>query len=76
MALYYHGTCFSGGQLIDVLQEAISTPLASEEVLRIFAQTCKAVSHMHNQSPPTIHRDLKVCQTSLAHQELQNNLTL
>ena len=27
----------------------------------MFYQTCRAVAHMHKQTPPVIHRDLKVC---------------
>ena len=30
------------------------------DILTLFYQTCKAVQHMHKQSPPIIHRDLKV----------------
>ncbi|XP_076440781.1 cyclin-G-associated kinase-like [Babylonia areolata] len=49
----------SGGQLVDILN-AQSGPMASDLVLRIFYQTCRAVQHMHKQKPPIIHRDLKV----------------
>lgn len=50
----------SGGQLIDVLQESSPRPLPFDQMLKSFAQTCMAVSHMHKQSPPIIHRDLKI----------------
>ncbi|OWF38973.1 cyclin-G-associated kinase-like [Mizuhopecten yessoensis] len=49
----------SGGQLVDVLNQR-STPLGCDEVLQAFYQTCRATQHMHRQSPPIIHRDLKV----------------
>lgn len=48
-----------GGPLVDILQQR-TTPLSLNQVLRIFYQTCSAVQHMHNQSPPIIHRDLKI----------------
>lgn len=35
-------------------------PLPYAQVLKIFAQCCRAVIHMHKQAPPIIHRDLKV----------------
>ncbi|KAH9366711.1 hypothetical protein HPB48_010384 [Haemaphysalis longicornis] len=48
-----------GGPLVDVLQQRTS-PLSLNQVLQIFYQTCNAVRHMHSQSPPIIHRDLKI----------------
>ena len=29
-------------------------------ILRIFYQATKAVAHMHSQSPPIVHRDIKI----------------
>jgi cyclin G-associated kinase len=52
-------TLFEGGQLVDVLASLPKTPTC-DEVVQIFAQTCRAVQHMHKQKPPVIHRDLKV----------------
>lgn len=48
-----------GGPLVDVLQQR-TTNLSLAQVLQIFYQTCSAVRHMHSQSPPIIHRDLKI----------------
>lgn len=48
-----------GGPLVDVLQQR-TTNLTVAQVLQIFYQTCSAVRHMHTQSPPIIHRDLKI----------------
>ncbi|XP_046667286.1 cyclin-G-associated kinase isoform X2 [Homalodisca vitripennis] len=48
-----------GGSLIDVLTSR-TTPLPPDVVCRVFWQTCQAVKHMHNQSPPIVHRDLKI----------------
>ncbi|XP_065069454.1 cyclin-G-associated kinase-like [Rhopilema esculentum] len=50
----------SGGQLINLLLERHPTPLALPELLKVFAQTCMAVAHMHKQPQPIIHRDLKI----------------
>ncbi|WAR23455.1 GAK-like protein [Mya arenaria] len=49
----------TGGQVVDVLNMR-DGPLPIDVVLKIFYQSCKAVQHMHAQSPPIIHRDLKV----------------
>ncbi|XP_037946068.1 cyclin-G-associated kinase [Teleopsis dalmanni] len=45
-----------GGSLIDCLQQTLDPSL----VLRIFYQAARAVSHMHSQTPPIIHRDIKI----------------
>ena len=50
---------YSGGQVIDILDKC-EGPLPIDVVLKIFYQTCKAVQHLHKQSPTIIHRDLKV----------------
>ena len=50
----------SGGELIKLLQERYGQPYAPDKVLKMFYQTCRAVAHMHKQTPPVIHRDLKV----------------
>uniref|UniRef100_T1JLE5 Auxilin n=1 Tax=Strigamia maritima TaxID=126957 RepID=T1JLE5_STRMM len=47
------------GGLIDVLK-ARRRSLPFDQVLRVFYQTCQAVQKMHSQSPPIIHRDLKI----------------
>ncbi|KAH3730757.1 cyclin-G-associated kinase-like [Dreissena polymorpha] len=49
----------TGGQVVDIVNTR-DGPLPLDVVLKIFYQTCKAVQHMHRQSPPIIHRDLKV----------------
>lgn len=48
-----------GGPLVDILQQR-TTPLTLEQVVKTFYQTCYAVQHMHMQTPPIIHRDLKI----------------
>ncbi|XP_073818394.1 cyclin-G-associated kinase [Musca autumnalis] len=45
-----------GGSLIDCMGSTLEPPV----VLRIFYQAVKAVAHMHSQSPPIIHRDIKI----------------
>ena len=49
-----------GGELIKLLQERYGQPYPPQKVLKMFYQTCRAVAHMHKQTPPVIHRDLKV----------------
>ena len=44
---------------MDVLRNRGST-LPFDEILSVFYQTCLAVQHMHSQSPPIVHHDLKV----------------
>lgn len=38
----------------------MGAPMDPEEVLKIFYQATRAVGHMHAQSSPVIHRDIKV----------------
>ncbi|XP_075146704.1 cyclin-G-associated kinase [Haematobia irritans] len=45
-----------GGSLIDCLGTSLDPSL----ILRIFYQAVKAVAHMHSQSPPIVHRDIKI----------------
>lgn len=49
----------TGGPLEDALKNKVLTP---QQVLRVFYATCSAVAAMHSQSPPIIHRDIKVGQ--------------
>ncbi|CAH0555449.1 unnamed protein product [Brassicogethes aeneus] len=48
-----------GGSLGEILQSK-NSPFDPEIIARIFYQICRAVSHMHAQVPPIIHRDLKI----------------
>ncbi|VDN29178.1 unnamed protein product [Dibothriocephalus latus] len=51
----------SGGSLPDYLPTPHhQPPLAPDVVLQVLYQASRAVQHMHKQSPPIIHRDLKV----------------
>ncbi|XP_053679753.1 cyclin-G-associated kinase [Anopheles nili] len=45
-----------GGSLYDCLEQ----DLAPETVLRVFYQATKAVAHLHSQSKPINHRDIKI----------------
>jgi cyclin G-associated kinase len=45
-----------GGTLYDCLEKDIEP----DKVLRVFYQACKAVAHLHQQSPPIVHRDIKI----------------
>lgn len=47
---------FPGGSLIDCMGSSLDPPV----VLRIFYQAVKAVAHMHSQTPPIVHRDIKI----------------
>ena len=51
---------YIGGQLVDYLRGSGSN-MPSEQILQIFYQACSAVQHMHQQTPPIVHHDLKVC---------------
>lgn len=48
-----------GGSLVEILQSR-TKPFEVDTICRILFQTCKAVIHMHSQSPAIIHRDLKI----------------
>ncbi|CAF0801102.1 unnamed protein product [Didymodactylos carnosus] len=49
----------SGGRLYERTVNR-QKPFDPEQVIQIFYQIARAVQHMHQQSPPIIHRDLKV----------------
>uniref|UniRef100_H2ZA88 Auxilin n=1 Tax=Ciona savignyi TaxID=51511 RepID=H2ZA88_CIOSA len=48
-----------GGQLVDVMRR-LGGPMPLDQIIKAFYQTCSAVSHLHKQQLPVIHRDLKV----------------
>ncbi|VUZ50265.1 unnamed protein product [Hymenolepis diminuta] len=51
----------SGGQLKDFLPVPHQGKhLSADIVLQVLTQTSRAIQHMHKQSPPIIHRDLKI----------------
>lgn len=52
-------TYFSDGTLVNLVSPK-SIVLSPEIVCKLFYQVCLAVKHLHQQSPPVIHRDLKV----------------
>lgn len=49
----------TGGHLLDFMDRR-DGKLSAREVLEIFVQITSAVQHLHSQSPPIQHRDLKV----------------
>ncbi|GAA5932321.1 uncharacterized protein JCM15063_001190 [Sporobolomyces koalae] len=49
-----------GGGIIDMMNTRLQNRMSEQEILKIFDDTVQAVAHMHYQSPPLIHRDLKV----------------
>lgn len=56
---YLNVLIISGGNIAELLA-ARGKPLNPYIVTSIFYQMCSATRHMHCQSPPLIHRDLKV----------------
>ncbi|XP_051548600.1 cyclin-G-associated kinase-like isoform X2 [Myxocyprinus asiaticus] len=57
------------GQLVDFVNKVEQKgPMSCDTVLKIFYQSCRAVQHMHKQSPPIIHRDLKIENLLISHQ--------
>lgn len=40
--------------------DCLGSPLEPETVLKVFYQACQAVKHLHSQSMPITHRDIKV----------------
>ncbi|XP_055054367.2 cyclin-G-associated kinase isoform X2 [Misgurnus anguillicaudatus] len=57
------------GQLVDFIKKVEQKgPMSCDTVLKTFYQSCRAVQHMHKQSPPIIHRDLKIENLLISHQ--------
>ncbi|KAI7813078.1 cyclin-G-associated kinase [Triplophysa rosa] len=57
------------GQLVDFVKRVEQKgPMSCDTVLKVFYQSCRAVQHMHKQSPPIIHRDLKIENLLISHQ--------
>lgn len=48
------------GSLIDLIKRRNGLKLGEAQICDLFTQICKGVSHMHGQSPPIAHRDLKI----------------
>ncbi|XP_030851434.1 cyclin-G-associated kinase [Strongylocentrotus purpuratus] len=48
-----------GGQLVDAINQR-HMPLSCDDVLQTFYQACRGVQHMHKQTPPVTHRDIKL----------------
>ncbi|XP_059167493.1 BMP-2-inducible protein kinase-like isoform X2 [Physella acuta] len=48
------------GSVIQVMNEKIDSGFTEKEILKIFCDTCEAVSRLHHCQTPIIHRDLKV----------------
>ena len=65
-------SCSPGGELIKLIQERYGQPYPPQQVLKMFYQTCRAVAHMHKQTPPVIHRDLKVSTSKHLDNKLPN----
>ena len=51
---------FLEGHVVQLMNEHISSGFNESLVLKIFSDTCEAVSKLHQADPPVIHRDLKV----------------
>ncbi|CAL8087609.1 unnamed protein product [Calicophoron daubneyi] len=50
-----------GGQLTQYLPTPRQEkPFSVNTIIQLMHQTCRAVQHMHSQSPPVMHRDLKI----------------
>ena len=47
--------------MVGLMNQRLSSKFTEREVLQIFGDSCEAVAHLHYQSPPILHRDLKVC---------------
>ena len=43
------------------MNENLSSGFSENLVLKIFCDTCEAVALLHQNQPPLLHRDLKVC---------------
>ena len=58
---YYVYIFFLAGNVIDLMNENLNSGFSENLVLKIFCDTCEAVALLHQNQPPVLHRDLKVC---------------
>ena len=50
--------------VLQLMNERLSTGFSEAEVVSIFCDTCEAVARLHHCQTPIIHRDLKVDEDS------------
>lgn len=50
----------TGGSLIDLIKRRDGRKLPEIKVAELFQQICSGIAHMHAQTPPIAHRDLKI----------------
>ncbi|KAG0233333.1 hypothetical protein BGW42_007531 [Actinomortierella wolfii] len=59
----------AGGPVIDIMNRRLQHRLTEPEILKIFSNVCEAVAYMHYQDPPVLHRDIKVENILLSHNQ-------
>ncbi|KAL1922393.1 uncharacterized protein VTP21DRAFT_9932 [Calcarisporiella thermophila] len=58
-----------GGGVIDLMNSRLQARLTEQMILKIFSDICEAVAHMHYCNPPILHRDLKVENILIGHND-------
>ena len=56
--------------VLQLMNDRLSSGFTEAEVLSIFCDTCEAVARLHHCQTPIIHRDLKVRRTEIGAQKL------
>lgn len=51
---------YASGHMVEIMNSRLQDRFTETEVLQIFTDVCHGVDHMHSQSPPIVHRDLKI----------------
>jgi len=60
-----------GGSVVDLMNQRLPSKFNEKEIWTIFTAACLAVSHLHAQHPPIIHRDIKVENVLLSNNEFK-----
>ncbi|KAJ2777321.1 Ark- serine/threonine protein kinase [Coemansia interrupta] len=51
---------YCASDVVTLMNQTLPNHLSEQTILHIFSDACKAIAHLHYQTPPLLHRDIKV----------------